>query len=122
MTVNNMERGFPVLHLADGPASDDPAEARKRMLKQLVDRLDERHIFARASSSSGSPVSRTSPTRLRRACDRDRRASDAKSFDRTSSSGSPYFHEPPSIVFGLYRDGRLLQFCVDGRRFEPTDR
>ena len=47
MSANTAERNFPVLHLADGPQSDDPAEARKRTLRQLANRLDQHHDFAK---------------------------------------------------------------------------
>ena len=47
MSAKTVDRNFPVLHLADGPETDDPAEARKRTLKQLADRLDEHHDFAK---------------------------------------------------------------------------
>ncbi len=47
MSANTAERNFPALHLADGPGRDDPTEARKRLLKQLADRLDERHVFSK---------------------------------------------------------------------------
>jgi hypothetical protein len=36
------------------------------------------------------------------------------------STGSPYFHEPLSTVIGLHREDDLLEFYVDGRRFEPV--
>jgi hypothetical protein len=45
--VSSLERNFPVLHVADEPGTDDPAEVRKRMLKQLADRLDQHHAFAK---------------------------------------------------------------------------
>ena len=40
-----IQHTFPAIRLADGPVDDDPAQARKRMLKQLADRLDEHHAF-----------------------------------------------------------------------------
>ncbi len=123
MNANTPERNFPVLHLADGPAKDDPAEARKRMLKQLVDRLDEGHVFSRGQivvwkaglknkkrPDYGEPaiVTGVYPTPI---------------YDETeNSSGSPYFYEPLSLVIGLYYDDDFVEFRVDGRRFEPTDR
>ena len=38
---------FPAIRLADATGGDDPAEARKRMLKELAGRLDEPHVFAK---------------------------------------------------------------------------
>ncbi len=102
MTVSNMERSFPVLRVADEPGTDDPAEVRKRMLKQLAERLDEHHAY-------GEPaiVTAVRPTPV---------------FDRSeASSGSPYFQEPLSIVIGIHREDDLLEFRVDGRRFEPVE-
>jgi hypothetical protein len=47
MSANTVERNFPILHLAEAPGNDDPAGGRKRMLKQLADRLDQHHAFAK---------------------------------------------------------------------------
>ena len=47
MSANTPERSFPVLRVADEPGTDDPAEVRKRMLKQLAERLDQHHAFAK---------------------------------------------------------------------------
>lgn len=35
------------IRLADGPGNDDPAEGRKRMLRELAERLDRHHAFAK---------------------------------------------------------------------------
>jgi hypothetical protein len=37
-----------------------------------------------------------------------------------TSSGSPYYLEPLSLVIGVYHEDDLLEFRVDGRRFEPV--
>jgi hypothetical protein len=43
-------------------------------------------------------------------------------FDQSdASSGSRYFLEPLSIVIGIHRADDLLEFRVDGRRFEPIE-
>ncbi|VTZ28585.1 conserved hypothetical protein [Methylocella tundrae] len=34
---------------------------------------------------------------------------------------SPYFQEPLTLIIGTYREDDLLEFHVDGRRFEPFD-
>ena len=38
-----------------------------------------------------------------------------------TSAGSPYFQEPPTLVIGVHHEDDLLEFRVDGRRFEPID-
>ncbi len=116
------ERGFPPIRLADGSESDDPAEARKRLLKQLVDRLDERHEFRKGQfvvwkaglknkvkPDYGEPaiVAAVYPTPI---------------YDGTDlSAGSPYFQEPLSLVIAFYHEDDLVEFRVDGRRFEPME-
>ena|SRR5271157_4253060 len=116
----NTTSGFPAIRLADGPASDDPAEARKRMLKELAGRLDQHHAFAKGQSvvwkaglkhkvlpDYGEPaiVTGVYPSPI---------------YDQTEgSSASPYFQEPLSLVIGVYHEDDLIEFPVDGRRFEP---
>jgi len=112
--------GFPAIRLADG--NEDPAETRKRLLKQLAERLDERHDFRKgqivvwkaglknkAKPDYGEPaiVTGVYPTPI---CD----ATEA-------SAGSPYFQEPLSLVIGVHFEDDLVEFRVDGRRFEPID-
>ena len=109
-------------HLADGPGREDPTEARKRMLKQLADRLDEHHVFTKGQfvvwkaglknksrPDYGEPaiVTGVYPTLI---------------YDQSEiSAGSPYFNEPLSLVIGIYMEDDLVEFRVDGRRFEPID-
>ena len=122
MSANTTERNFPVLHLADGPGNDDPAEARKRMLKQLADRLDDHHVFSKGQfvvwkpglknkvlPDYGEPaiVTGVYPSPI---------------YDQSeSSSGSPYFQEPLSLAIGIHHEDDLVEFRVDGRQFEPID-
>lgn len=49
------ERNFPALHVADSPETENPAEARKRMLKQLADRLDQHHAFVKGQFVAWKP-------------------------------------------------------------------
>ena len=118
----NKTSGFPAIRLADRPESDDPAQARKRMLKELAERLDQHHVFAkgeivvwkaglknRTKPDYGEPVIVTGvyPSPI---------------YDQTeNSSASPYFREPLSLVIGVYCDDDLIEFRVDGRRFEPME-
>ena len=121
MTTKTVERNFPVLHLADGPERDDPAEARKRTLKQLADRLDEPHVFAK-----GQFVAWKAGLKNKSRPDYGEPAIvtgvyPAPIYDQSEvSAGSPYFQEPLTLVIGLYLEDDLIEFRVDGRRFEPV--
>ena len=122
MSANNPERNFPVLRVADEPGTDDPAGVRKRILKQLADRLDRHHAFVKGQFIAWKPglknrglphygepaiVTAVLPIPV---------------FDRSEvSAGSPYFQEPLSIVIGIHHEDDLLEFRVDGRRFEPVE-
>ena len=122
MTVSNMERGFPVLRVADEQGTDDPAEVRKRMLRQLAERLDEHHAFAKGQFVAWKPglKNKTSPDYGEPAI--VTAVLPTPVFDQSeASSGSPYFQEPLSIVIGIHREDDLLEFRVDGRRFEPVE-
>ena len=111
---------FPVLHLADGPGREDPAEARKRTLKQLADRLDKHHTFAKGQFVAWKPglKNKTYPDYGEPAI--VTAVLPSPIFDQTeASAGSPYFQEPLSIVVGIHREDDLLEFRVDGRRPRP---
>ena len=118
----NTERNFPVLHLADERGSEDPAEARKRMLKELADRLDQHHAFAK-----GQFVVWKAGLKNRKLPDYGEPAIvsgvlPSPNYDPSETScASPYFQEPLSIVIGVHHEDDLLEFRVDGRRFEPID-
>ena len=119
---NTIQPSFPAIRLTDGPRSDDPVEARKRMLKQLAERLDEHHVFRKgqfvvwkaglknkSKPDYGEPaiVTGVYPSPI---------------YDQTeNSSASPYFREPLSLVIGVYYDDDLVEFRVDGRRFAPVE-
>ena len=122
MNANNSERNFPVLHLAEGPGREDPAEARKRMLTQLASRLDERHAFAKGQFVAWKPglKNRKFPEYGEPSIVMAVLPSPVYDPNETSA-GSPYFQEPLTIVIGNYREDELLEFRVDGRRFEPID-
>lgn len=115
----NATSGFPAIRLADGR---DPAEARRRMLRELAGRLDQHHVFAKGQfvvwkaglknklkPDYGEPaiVTGVYPSPV---------------FDQTEgNSASPYFLEPLSLVIGVYHEEDLVEFRVDGRRFEPLE-
>ena len=114
----NSVSSFLAIRLADG--SDDPLEARRRRLKALAGRLDEHHVFAKgqfvawkaglknkAKPDYGEPaiVTGVYPSPI---------------YDQSEgSSASPYFQEPLSRVIAVYHEDDLVEFRVDGRRFEP---
>jgi hypothetical protein len=120
MNANAPERNFPALHLTDG--GEDPAEARKRMLKQLADRLDEHHAFAKGQFVAWKPglKNRKFPDYGEPAIVTAVLPAPVYDPDEASSA-SPYFQEPLSIVVGVHRDDDFLEFRIDGRRFEPID-
>lgn len=108
------------MRLADFGEMLDPAVAQKNLLRELTERLDERHEFSkgqfvmwkaglrnRKSPEYGEPVI------VREVCS-------IPKFDPSeSSASSPYFEEPLTLVIALYRDDDLVEYRVDGRRFEP---
>jgi hypothetical protein len=122
MSANTAERNFPAIRLADGPGTEDPAEARKRTLKQLAKRLDEHHAFAKGEFVAwkaglrnrkfpdyGEPciVTNVLPTPI---------------FDpNETSAASPYFQEPLDLVIGVFHEDDFVEYRLDGRRFEPID-
>ncbi len=120
--MSAIEHSFPAIRLADERGGEDPAEARKRMLKQLADRLDEHHAFAK-----GQFVVWKAGLKNRKYPDYGEPAIvtavlPAPVYDPDeASSASPYFQEPLSIVVGVHRDDDFLEFRIDGRRFERID-
>ncbi len=122
MRREKSDRNFPSLHLAETPSTEDPADARKRMLTELTDRLDQHNAFRKGQfvrwkpglknrkfPEYGEPVIVTGvlPTPI---------------LDPSeNAAASPYFQEPLNLVIGIFQDDDLLEFRVDGRRFEPAD-
>ncbi len=115
------ERNFSAIRLADGPQADNPAQAHKRMLSELAARLDQYNAFSKGQFVKWKPGLK------------NRRFPDygepvivtailpAPVLDPSeNASASPYFQEPLTLVIGVARDDDLLEFRVDGRRFEPT--
>jgi len=120
--VSGLERNFLVLRVADELGTDDPAEVRKRMLKQLADRLDEHHAFVKGQFVAWKPglKNRKFPDYGEPSIVTAVLSSPV--FDPSeTSAGSPFFQEPLTIVIGNYREGELLEYRVDGRRFEPSE-
>jgi hypothetical protein len=55
MNTSTSEQTLPAPRLANEPGSDDPAEARRGMLKQLAERLDQHHAFAEGQFVAWKP-------------------------------------------------------------------
>ena len=118
----NTIHSFPTIRLADGPTSEDPTESRKRILKQLADRLDRHHDFRKGQfvvwkaglknrkfPEYGEPciVTNVLP---------------APVFDPSeSSAGRPYFLEPLTLVIGVFHEDDFVEYRMDGRRLEPVE-
>jgi hypothetical protein len=55
MHNDQIDRSFPAIHLADSPQADTPAELCRRKLKELADRLDQFHAFAKGQFVKWKP-------------------------------------------------------------------
>lgn len=122
MRNEKSDRQFPTLCLAEAAQAHDPTAAHKEMLSELAARLYQYNAFIkgqfvmwkpglknRKCPEYGEPaiVTAVLPTPI---------------FDPAeNAAGSPYFQEPLSLVIAVLRDDDLLEFRVDGRRFEPAD-
>jgi hypothetical protein len=122
MHNDTADRTFSAIRLADDPQAVTPTELRRRKLKELSDRLDQIHGFAK-----GQFVKWKAGLKNRRVPDYGEPAIvtavlPGPIFDpNENSAASPYFQEPLTIIIGTYLDDDLLEFRVDGRRFEPFD-
>ena len=122
MRNDQIDSSFPAIHLADNPQADTPAELCRRKLKGLADRLDQFHAFAKGQfirwkpglknrkfPDYGEPAIVTAVLPI-------------PVFDPSeTAAASPYFQEPLTLIIGTYRDEDLLEYRVDGRRFEPFE-
>jgi hypothetical protein len=114
--------GFPAIRLADGPGGEDPAEARKRMLKELADRLDEHHVFYK-----GQFVVWKAGLKNRKFPDYGEpcivtHVLPAPIFDPSEpSAAGPYFQEPLNLVIGVFHEDDFVEYRMDGRHLEPID-
>jgi hypothetical protein len=101
---------------------DSPTELHQYKLKELAERLDQFHSFAKGQFVKWKPglknrkfpdygepaiVTAVLPSAI---------------FDPgEATAGSPYFQEPLSLVLGIFKDEEFLEFRLDSRRFEPFD-
>jgi hypothetical protein len=108
--------------LAGDSGAIPPTELRRRKLKELADRLDQHHDFAK-----GQFVKWKSGLRNRRVLAYGepaivRAILPTPIFDPgENSAASPYFQEPLTILIGAYLEDDLVELRVDGWRFEPFD-
>jgi hypothetical protein len=122
MHSDKIDRSFAAIRLADDPQAVTPTELRRRKLTELEDRLDGNHDFEK-----GQFVKWKSGLRNRRVPDYGepavvRAVLPTPIFDPSEhSAASPYFQEPLTIIIGTYLNDDLVEFRVDGRRFEPLD-
>ena len=120
MAPRKSDRSFTTVCLADTPKGEHPADAHKRLLSELAHRLDHHSAFAKGQFVHWKPGLK------------NRKFPDygepcivmavlsAPIFDPSEDHASScYFQEPLNLVIGLVREDDLLEFRVDGRRFEP---
>ena len=121
MRNDKINQNFSAIRLADETLTENPATIQKQKLRILAERIDIHNSFVKGQfvqwkpglknrkfPDNGEPVIVIAvlPTPI---------------FDPAqTSASSPYFAEPLTLVIGTYRDDDLLEFRVDGRRFEPV--
>ena len=126
VALMRMKRGYDMrslrtISLVTASSTAGPTQVMAAKLIELAERLDAPHSFTkgqiviwkpglknRAFPDYGEPaiVTAVLPTPL---------------FDPgEASAASPYFQEPLTLVIGTFQDDDLVEFRVDGRRFEPV--
>ena len=119
MSSQKSERNFLVLRLAEGPLTDDPALALKRMVAELSERLDQHNAFEKGHFVVWKPglKNRRHPDYGEPAIVRS--VLPSPTFDPSeNNAASPYFQEPLNLVIAYFLEDDLLEYRVDGRRFE----
>ena len=123
MTNDRANKGCPTLRLAADADETAPTQALKAKLRELTERLGEHNVFVVGQFVMWKPglKNRKIPEYGEPAIVTAVLATPV--FDPSeASAASPYFQEALTLVIGSYRDEDLLEFRVDGRRFEPVDR
>jgi hypothetical protein len=109
-------KNFPAIHVANERSS----ETRYRKIKELFDRLHKPNRFA-----TGQFVKWKAGLRNKAFPHYSEAAivmavlTDAICNPSENSASSPYFREPLTVIIGTDADDDLVEFYVDGRRFEP---
>lgn len=110
------------IHLAAKEPSATPAGQLRDRLAELAERLDKPHNFTKGEFVKWKPglKNKTFPDYGEPAL--IRAVMPNPIFDPTENgAGSPYFQEPLTLVVAIFAEDDLLEFRVDGRRFEPFD-
>lgn len=118
---DKINQNFSAIRLADETQTENPVTIQKQKLRMLAERIDSHNSFIKGQfvqwkpglknrkfPENGEPAIVTAVLPM-------------PIFDPAeTSAASPYFAEPLTLVIGTYRDDDLLEFRVDGRRFEPV--
>lgn len=123
MRSDHVDKDFSLIHAADDPRGESPAELSRRKLKELAERLNPLNAFTKGQFVKWKPglKNKRFPDYGEPAIVTDVLPNPV--FDPSeNSAGSPYFQEPLTIVIGTFRDDDLFEYHVDGRRFEPFER
>lgn len=122
MRSEKSDRTFHSLHLAETPEANDPVDARKQILKELTERLDQHNVFQKGQFVRWKPglKNRKFPDYGEPAIVTGVLPTPILDPSETAAA-SPYFQEPLNLVIGIFQEEDLLEFRVDGRRFEPAD-
>ena len=121
MRNDKINPNFSAIRLADETLTENPVTIQKQKLRMLAERIDSHNSFIKGQfvqwkpglknrkfPENGEPAIVTAVLPM-------------PIFDPAeTSAASPYFAEPLTLVIGTYRDDDLLEFRVDGRRFEPV--
>jgi hypothetical protein len=113
-------KNFSGLCLAASEAPGGPAERLCHRLAELSVRLDEPHTFFKGQFVRWKPGLKNRKFPDYGEPGVVRAVLPCPIFDPAANeAGSPYFHEPLDLVIAVFRDEDLLEFRLDGRRFEP---
>ncbi len=113
---------FSRIHLAAKGSSATPAGQLRDRLAELAERLDRPHNLNKGQFVKWKTglKNKSLPDYGEPAIVRSVMSNPI--FDPSEDgAGSPYFQEPLTLVIGVFADDDLLEFRVDGRRFEPFD-
>ena len=122
MRIDKDDRKFLAIRLTDAENIGSPTELHRHKLKELSERLDRFHSFAKGQMVKWKPglKNRKFPEYGEPAI--VTAVLPNPTFDPSEvTAGSPYFQEPLTFVLGTYRDDEFLEFRLDSRRFEPFD-
>ena len=116
-----MTNTFSLVEMNARDEADLPNQSKKLLVLELFRRLEESHIFAKGQVVKWKPglKNRNVPEYGQPAvvtC-----VLSKVIYEETAGSGTPYFMEPLTIIIGFHHEDDLVEFYVDGRRFEPYE-